>query len=428
MQPSESIEVTAYIKTEPASIPDNTRLLSARDGSVQVKGAQPRPPRTVFRQVVGNPFLCEWDAGPGEPRYVEPAEDEFEDQGAKRFFAQVQSLVLKRSPDLKHLLRLRPRIEETQHGIGRRCVVLVLDAAPDSDSAQLVRYVINALKVEMERVNATAPELEGGASPESRSDYGASGGGAPALVMQQPAGQAGHGEDVPCEIEGAKNSRVVVQSAEPVAREDHAAKTPMHDQAASRVAQPQPDPLAHLAKLAPEIQAQVKKSATALASMCSGDRGEVIRIDDGKNNTLFEVNVPPKQSVEPIEKPLGEAQYQFLAMDRHSRTIKLEATTKPAKKLNVAFEAARFREPLERAFLQLKDLGGGRFERDHSAAERAGFPLISAVLEEVRKGNKIERYKLARFDVVRTAAPQPGAVRALGSQVQSQPDQNELGA
>ncbi len=410
MQPSESIEVTAYIKTVAAQGPDNTQLLSASEGSVQVKGAQPRPPRTVFRQIVGNPFLCEWDAGPGEPRYVEPAEDEFEDQGAKRFFTQVQSLVLKRSPDLKHLLRIRPRIEETQHGIGRRCVVLVLDAAPDSKAAQLVRYVINALKVEMERVDATAPELEGGASPESRGDYGASGGGAPALVMQPPAGQAGHGEDVPCEIEGAKNSRVVVRSAEPVACEDYAVKMPMHDQAASRVAQPQPDPLAHLTDFPSEFQAQVKKRASTLASMRSGDRGEVIRIDDGKNNTLFEVNVPPRQPVDPVDNPLPEAQYQLLAMDRHGRTIKLEATTKPAKKINVAFEAAKLLEPLEQAFLRLKDLGGGRFERDHSASERAGFPLINAVLEEVRNGNKIERYKLARFEVVRTSGPKPGAL------------------
>ncbi|MBX3608641.1 MAG: hypothetical protein KF871_01995 [Hydrogenophaga sp.] len=410
MQPSESIEVTAHIENELSPAHEDTDRLSPRDSSVSGKGEQPRPPRTVFRQIVGNPFQCEWDAGPGEPRYVEPAEDEFEDHGAKRFFTQVQFLVLKRSPDLKHLMRIRPRIEETQHGIGRRCVVLVLDAAPDSESAQLVRYVINALKVEMERVDATAPKLEGGASPESRGDYGASGGGAPALVLQQPAGQAGHGEDVPCEIEGAMNSRIVVQSAEPVACEDHATEMRLHDQAASRVAEPQPDPLAHLADFAPEIQAQVKKKASALASMLSGDRGEVIRIDDGKNNTLFELNVPAKQPVEPIDEPLPEAQYQFLAMDRHGRTIKLETTTKPAKKLKVAFEAAKFLEPLEHAFLRLKDLGGGRFERDHSAAERAGFPLINAVLEEVRNGNKIERYKLARFDVVRTPAPQPGAV------------------
>lgn len=428
MQPSESIEVTAHIDNELSPVHEDTDRLSPRDGSVSGQGEQPRPPRTVFRQIVGNPFPCEWDAGPDEPRYVQPAEDEFEDQGAKRFFTQVQFLVLKRSPDLKHLMRIRPRIEETQHGLGRRCVVLVLDAAPDSESAQLVRYVINALKVEMERVDATAPELECGAPTESRGAYGASGGGAPALVMQQPAGPAAHGDEVPCELEGRMNSRIEAQSAEPVACEDHAAEMPMHDQAASRVAQPQPDPLAHLADFAPEIQAQVKRKASALASMLSGDSGEVIRIDDGKNNTLFELNVPAKQPVEPIDVPLPEAQYQFLAMDRHSRTIKLEATTKPVKKLNVAFEAAKFLEPLEHAFLRLKDLGAGRLERDLSTAERAGYPLIKAVLKEVRNGNKIERYELARFDVIRTAAPQLGAVRALGSQVQSQPDQNELGA
>jgi hypothetical protein len=411
MQPSESIEVTAHIENELNPAHEDADGLSPRDGSVSGKGEQPRPPRTVFRQIVGNPFQCEWDAGPDEARYVEPAEYEFEDQGARQFFTQVQFLVLKRSPDLKQLMRIRPRIEETQHGIGRRCVVLLLDAAPDSESAQLVRYVINALKVEMERVDATAPEVEGGPSTESRGDYGgAPGGGTPALLLQPPAGQAGHSDDVPCEIEGAMNSRIVVQSTEPVACEDHAAEMPMHDQVATRVAQPHPDPLAHLAAFPPEIQAQVKKKASALAGMRSGDRGEVIRIDDGKNNTLFEVNVPPKQPVEPIDKPLPEAQYQFLAMDRHSRTIKLEATTKPAKKLNVAFEAAKFLEPLEHAFLRLKELGGGRLERDHSTAERAGFPLINAVLEEVRSGNKIERYKLARFDVVRTPAPQPGAV------------------
>lgn len=60
------------------------------------------------------------------------------------------------------------------------------------------------------------------------------------------------------------NSRIVVQSAEPVACEDHAAEMPMHDQVATRVAQPHPDPLAHLAAFPPEIQAQVKKKASAL--------------------------------------------------------------------------------------------------------------------------------------------------------------------
>ena len=270
MQPSESKEVNARIKNELNPAHEDADRLSPRDGSVSGKGEQPRPPRTVFRQIVGNPFPCEWDAGPDEPRYVQPAEDEFEDQGAKRFFTQVQLLVLKRSPDLKHLMQIRPRIEETQHGIGRRCVVLVLDAAPDSESAQLVRYVINALKVEMESVDATAPELEGGASTESRGDYGASGGGAPALLMQPSAGQAAHGDYVPCEIKGAKNSRIVAQSAEPVACEDHAAEMPMHDQVATRVAQPNPDPLAHLAAFPPEIQAQVKRKASALASMLSG--------------------------------------------------------------------------------------------------------------------------------------------------------------
>jgi hypothetical protein len=187
---------------------------------------------------------------------------------------------------------------------------------------------------------------------------------------------------------------------------------PMHDQAASQVAQPQPDPFAHLANFPSEFQAQVRKKAATFKSVFSGDRGEVIRVDDGENNLLFEVNLPPKKPAEPIAQPLAEVQYQFLAMDRHSRTIKLVATTKSAKKLNVAFEAAKFGEPLEQVFLRLKDLGDGRFERDHSAAERAGFPLINAVLEEVRTGNKIERYKLARFHVVRTAAPQSGAAQS----------------
>jgi len=377
MRPSESIEVTAYIKPETTQVPDNTQLLSARDGSVQVKGAQPRPPRTVFRQIVGNPFLCEWDAGPDTSWYVEPTEYEFADQGARRFFAQVQSLVLKRSPDLNSLLRIRPRIERVGEELGQRCVVLVLDVAQDSESAQLVRNVINALKVEMERTATAVPESGASASTDSLGDHGASRGETPALVMKPRAGKDAHGDNVPCEIEGAIDSRIAVRSTELNACEDHAAEMPMHDQAARQVAQPQPDPFAHLADLPPTIRAQVQKKASALASMLSGDRGEVIRIDDGKNNTLFELNVPPKQSIEPNDKPLPEAQYQFLAMDRHSRTIKLEATTKPAKKLNVAFEAAKFGEPLEQVFLRLKDLGDGKFERDHSAAERAGFPLRS---------------------------------------------------
>lgn len=410
MQPSESIEVTAHIHDELNHARENTQQVSQRDGSAPVKGAHPRPARTVFRQIVGNPFPCEWDAGPGTSWYVEPTEYEFEDQGARRFFAQVQFLVLKRSPDLNPHMRIRPRIERLEEGRGQRCVVLVLEAAPDSESAQLVRKVINALKVEMEMAATALPECEDGATAESRGDNGTSGGGTPAPAMEPPSAQAAQRNDAPCETKVTMSSRTMVQSAEPGACEDHVAEMPMNDQAARQVAQPQPDPLAHLADFPPEIQAQVKKKASALASMFSGDRGEVIRIDDGKNNTLFEVNVAPKQPVEPINKRVPEAQYQFLAMDRHSRTIKLVATTKRAKKIEVAFTAAQFLEPLELAFLRLKDLGGGRLERDHSTAERAGSALISAVLDEVRKGNKIERYKLVRFDVVRTLGTQPSAV------------------
>lgn len=406
--------MTAHIGHAAAFPDENKPLPSPRDHAVSGSTARPAVPRTVFRQLVGKPFQCEWTGKPGEQQYVELAQDKLEVRDAKRLFAHVQTLVQKVRPDLASRMRIRVRLERIEEqDLGRHCAILWLDAKPDSAEAQLVGNVINALKVELEKQASAAPEPNESASSDASARKNDSLEWFPVDDQTPLADGAARIASAPCTLDRATGEGIVSPLDGSGVFDGSIANMSMPGQAASEVPQLQPEAPAHLRKLPQKIQASLIEKASALANMLSSVTDEVIRIDDGEGNTLVEVCIPPKQAVEDTIKKLPAAEYQLLALDRQNKTIKLGATIKRAKKIEVGYVAEQFLDTLELAFVRLKDLGGGTYERDATARDKAGFPLINATLEEVRKGNKIEQYKLKHFDVIRTTEPKTGLHSAM---------------